>query len=101
MHGWKAGRKAVLTQGRAGRDRADGSLAVAELGRDGEGALLADAHVQESLVPAKKRVRRTSATMYSGTTGQQLRRRENSLYVPLDDLSAAELEGERRAAVVA
>lgn len=37
---------------RAAGDGADAAVAVAVLGRDGELALLADAHVQEALVPS-------------------------------------------------
>jgi hypothetical protein len=48
----RQGRKVELTKDRACRNGANGALTIAEVGRDGERALLADAHVEKTLVPA-------------------------------------------------
>lgn len=40
------------TKSRPSGDGADGTLAVAVVGADGQGPLLADAHVHEAFVPA-------------------------------------------------
>lgn len=48
----RQGVKACLTESRAGGDGAHSPLAVAELGGDDESPLLANAHFEETLLPA-------------------------------------------------
>ncbi len=88
----RGGHTGHRTQGRPGRDGAHGSLAVAKLWRDGEGALLSDAHVKKTFVPADP--------LLASTSQHGNRRGGAGRNKPFDDLSATKLEAKRGVAVV-
>ena len=98
-----------LTQGRAGRDGAHGSVAVAKLGRNSELSLFADAHAQQIVVPTfsficslrSARVPLSYTRTRPPSTGAKSTKTESIQNTPFDYLAGADGKGQRRAAVVA
>lgn len=86
-----ANQLSLKDQGGTSRDRTHVAVAISKLRGNSQGALLANAHIKEALVPTELRSERISIDQ----------NQKADLDSPLNHAASSKLEGERRAAVVA